>query len=106
MTFPLPFPFASLWPVTLSIAALLVAGAILWRAEPALNRMSNTTCWMVRYGLLLLCAGAAALFISTITGNPPDPIAVLLATGIALLLLRERRIQPYINQTGAPHAQR
>ena len=112
MTSPylLPFPFGTLGDITLSAIGLLIAIAILWRAEPALNRMSHGTCWMVRYGLLLLAAGALALGISTVTGNTPDPIDLLLAAGTALLLFRERRSiappthQP--NQNGAPHAQR
>lgn len=77
----------------LNLAGLFIAALILWRAEPALNRMSDETHWMVRYALLLMATGALALLLYILAGDTPSPIALILAAGIALMLICERRMR-------------
>ncbi|UCV02296.1 hypothetical protein [Dechloromonas denitrificans] len=76
-----------------SLFAIGCAMLILWRTEPAINRMSKATHWMIRYALLLMAAGALAIILTTLAGDPPDPIVTLLAAGIALMLLCDRRLR-------------
>lgn len=73
--------------------ALLSAGVILWRAEPAINRMSRCTPFMVRWSFILLVVGALALALHALSGRVPDAPTVLIAVGIAALLLCERRMR-------------
>lgn len=92
----------------LLVAACLV---IICRAEPALNRMGETTPLLIRiaFHLLALCAASGILY--TLTGKVPDWLTVLFAIAAAALLFCERRIKvltrirsnPHQNK-GAPHA--
>lgn len=74
----------------LSIAACAV---ILWRAEPALNRMSRATPILIRLAMWLLVVSACAQFVTLLMGQAPDVPAVLLQAGVAALLLCERRLR-------------
>lgn len=88
-----------------SLLGLVAASIILWRVEPALNRMTRTTHWMIRYAMLLIAAGALALCVAIIAGTPPGFDTLLLAIGIALLMLCERRLRYLVNhKSGDRHA--
>lgn len=88
-----------------SMVGLVAASVILWRAEPALNRMTSATHWMIRYAMLLVAAGALALCVAIIAGTPPGLDTLLLATGIAMLMLCERRLRFLVNhKSGDRHA--
>lgn len=78
---------------TLNLIGIVIAALILWRAEPALNRMSAETHWMVRYALLLMSAGAMGLLLYIFAGETPSPVTLILAAGIALMLICERRMR-------------
>lgn len=93
---------------TANLAALLFAALILFRAEPAIARMSPCTPWMLRYAFLLLAAGALAVILMVCTGQVPPAVAILLLTaGLSLLLLCDRRMRALLppNRKGEPHAQ-
>lgn len=91
----------------LDLIGLTVAALILWRTEPALNRMSTTTHWMIRYALLLMAAGALALLLSILAGQTPSFPTLLLASGLALLLICERRLRYLLTHPrSTSHAQR
>lgn len=77
----------------LNLLGIVIAALILWRAEPALNRMSGATHWMVRYALLLMAAGALGLLLYILAGVTPSPVTLILAAGIALMLICERRMR-------------
>lgn len=74
----------------LQIIALIAGGIILWRSEPALNRMGPGTPTLIRLAFLLLTLGAIALVIYVLAGNIPDSATVLLTAGLAMLLFCER----------------
>lgn len=91
----------------LDLLGLAVAGLILWRTEPALNRMSSATHWMIRYALLLMAAGAMALLLTILAGQTPNVATLFLAAGLALLLICERRLRYLLTPPRrSPHAQR
>ena len=78
---------------------------ILWRVEPALNRMTAATHWMIRYSMLLVAAGALIMLVMMMTGSPPGFDTLLLAVGVAMLLLCERRLRFLVNRrSGDRHA--
>lgn len=92
-------------PWLYSLLVLLIAGIILWRAEPAINRMSTSTNPMIRYAVLLIAAGALSMILYTLAGDPPGIGTLILATGVALMLLCERRVRILIPpQKGRRHA--
>lgn len=74
---------------TLFVIACLL---IVWRAEPANNRMSRATPLLIRIAFNLLIAGAVACVLDTLLGSVPRWQTVLLAWGVAALLFCERRI--------------
>lgn len=90
------------------LAGIMFAALILLRTEPAINRMSKTTHWMIRYALLLIAAAALAIILSTLAGDPPGIITTLLAAGIALMLICDRRLRFLLpntpNRSGDRHA--
>lgn len=92
----------------LKLTGIVIALLILWRAEPALNRMSDATHWMVRYALLMIAAGAMALLLYTLAGKTPDITSLFLAVGLALMLICERRLRYLLptTQRRPQHAQR
>lgn len=86
------------------IALLTVASSaiMLWRAEPALNRMSPATPFVVRLAMWLLVVAACAQLLTLITGRLPDWPAVLLHIGVAALLLCERRLRVLVPRQRPP----
>lgn len=91
--------------ILLKLTGIVIALLILWRAEPALNRMSEDTHWMIRYALLMIAAGAMTLLLYTIAGQTPDITALFLAAGLALLLICDRRLRFMLSPRRTPHAQ-
>lgn len=78
------------------IAQLLAAAAavvIIWRAEPALSRMSRCTPLMVRCAFWLLAVGAAGAILCIVSGDVPPWPAIIGAWGAAALLFCERRLR-------------
>lgn len=90
----------------LNLAALAFSVAILWRAEPALARMSGNTHWMIRYAMLLLAGGALGIILGIYGGATVDFATLLILAGIALLLICERRLRYLVRHrhTGDRHA--
>ena len=76
------------------ILALIFFGIILWRAEPALNRMGKSSPpTMVRISFILLATGAVAGILSIFSGHVPDTSTLILTGGTAALTFCERRIR-------------
>lgn len=94
-------PLASL---ILNLAAIACAALILFRAEPALARMSSGTQTLIRYAMLLLAGGALAIILTILSGASVDLPTLLLLAGIALLLICERRLRYLITRPGDRHA--
>ena len=83
-------------PLLLSIASAAACAVILWRAEPALNRMTRATPGPVRVAMWLLTVGAAAQLLAITMGTAPQWPTVLLELGVACLLYCERRLRVLI----------
>lgn len=78
----------------LSITLMVIAcGVILWRVEPAINRMRRSTPWLIKLAFLLLAAGALFGLAYLCTGRKPSIPELLLAGGVAALMLCERRMR-------------
>lgn len=83
--------------MALQVASAAAAGVILYRAEPALNRMSGQTHIMVRISMFLLVVGSAAQLGSIIlSGHIPTAPETLLFAGVAALLSCERLMRVLI----------
>lgn len=77
--------------MALQIVSAGAAGVILYRAEPALNRMSGHTHIMVRISMFLLVVASAAQLGSVVLfGHIPSASEALLFAGVASLLSCER----------------
>jgi hypothetical protein len=90
-------------PLLLSLASAAACAVILWRAEPALNRMSATTPNTVRLALWLITVGAAAQLVALGMGSAPQWPTVVLELGVACLLYCERRLRVLIPSPRQPH---
>lgn len=77
----------------LQTIVLLAAMVIVVRAEPALNRMSRCTPFMIRAAFLLLTLGAVAEIVFIIGGEVPSWSTAIVITGAAALLVCERRLR-------------
>lgn len=84
--------------ILLSVAACAV---ILWRGEPALNRLGPATPLIVRLALWLIVIGACAQLLGLVMGIAPQWPSVVLQSGIAALLYCERRLRGLV-----PHPRR
>ncbi len=88
------------------LLALVACALILWRVEPALNRMACGTRFSVRVALYLVAVGASGQALRILLGHVPDWPTVLLLAGVAALLLCERRLRVLVpppradNRTG------
>lgn len=93
--------------LALKLLLLIACSAILVRCEPALNRMSPCTPWPIRYALLLIALGALlGIFGLLDDDGSTNPATVILASGIAILLMGERRLRHLFNhrKQGDRHA--
>jgi hypothetical protein len=90
----------------MNIAGLLLAGAVLIYAEPALARMGKATHWAIRYAMLMLAGGALGVVLTIANGGTIDLATLLVLAGIALLMLFERRLRAAypLRQRGHRHA--
>lgn len=80
--------------VMLQQAVVLIASVIIIaRSEPAINRMSGCTPMLVRLSFLALTIGAAAEIVSIVTGTPPGWPDTIIISGVAALLLCEKRMR-------------
>lgn len=85
--------------MALQVVAAVAAGVILYRAEPALNRMSRQTHIMVRLSMFLLVVGACAqIGAIVLMGCVPSAPEVILFSGVAALLSCERRMRVLIQR--------
>ena len=79
--------------IILQAILLLAAVIIIVRAEPALNRMSGCTPFMVRAAFHLLTLGAAAEIVCILMGDIPSWPTAIVTAGVAALLICERRMR-------------
>jgi len=77
----------------LQMIVVLAAAVIVVRAEPALNRMSRCTPFMIRASLLLLTLGAVAEIVFVLSGDVPSWPTAITTVGVAALLVCERRLR-------------
>lgn len=80
-------------PLINQVIGAVACGVIIWRSEPALNKMTTHTHLAVRLAMWLVLLGAVARLWSIFTGSVPDNITVLMLAGIATLISCERRLE-------------
>lgn len=92
--------------ILLKLLLLIACSTILLRCEPAINRMSPCTPWPIRYALLLIALGALLGIFGLLDGGSTNFATVILASGIAILLMGERRLRHLFNhrKQGDRHA--
>ncbi|MBI2306091.1 MAG: hypothetical protein HYU78_02195 [Rhodocyclales bacterium] len=83
------------------IVILLACLVILYRAEPAVSRMSPATPLLIRIAFNLLCCAALGGVFYALAGAVPAWLTALLALAVAVLILCERRVQ-ILSGTRAP----
>ena len=94
------------------LAGLILCALILWRTEPALNRMGHTSPpLIVRIAFALLATGAVAGILAIFAGQTPSLPTLILTAGTAALTFCERRIRILTghrqnSRKGLHHAQR
>jgi len=81
---------------------LIACGVIIWRAEPALARMSPDTHMAVRLAIWTTMVGAVARVWWIANGGVPDHITVLMLVAFALLISCERRLQVLTRRNRRP----
>lgn len=77
----------------LQIIVVMAALVIIVRAEPALNRMSRYTPFVVRMAFHLLALGAVAEIVFVVSGEVPSWPTAIVTLGVAALLVCERRLR-------------
>lgn len=80
---------------TLLLQAIVLVAAVIivWRAEPALNRMSPCTPFLIRVSFLMLAVGAVAEIVFIFAGDVPSWPTAITTVGAAALLFCERRLR-------------
>lgn len=78
----------------LQVVCVIASVVVLWRAEPALNRMSRCTHLALRLAVHLLCVGASAQIGAVVLlHHVPSVPEAIMTVGVALLLTCERRMR-------------
>ena len=96
---------ANLSDLASQAVAMIACGIIIWRVEPALNRMNRGSSLLINTALYLIFAAALCAAWEVVVGGavPPWP-ATIGAAGVALLLFCERRLR-YLTQAPKGRAQ-
>lgn len=81
-------------PLLIQASTLIAALVILYRTEPALNRMGRSTPILIRISIYLLAVGALTeIGCIVFGGEVPTWPTVITTVGIAALLVCERRLR-------------
>lgn len=75
------------------VLTVMACAVILWRTEPAINRMSESTPLLIRCAFMIIALGSTAELSCTVVGKIPSWPSVLGSCGTAALLLCERRLR-------------
>lgn len=87
--------------VASQVIGLMLLMLIVWRTEPALNRMGDKSPpLMVRLSFALLFTGSVAGILFIIAGHVPDIASLLLIAGTAALTFCERRLRIITGHNG------
>lgn len=81
------------------LVGVIACCVIIWRAEPALARMTPETHLAVRLAIWTTMVGAVARIWWIASGGVPDHISVLMLIAFALLISCERRLQVLTRRT-------
>lgn len=84
------------------LVGVVACGVIIWRAEPALARMTPETHLAVRLAIWTTMVGAVARIWWIANGGVPDHITVLMLIAFALLISCERRLQVLTRRNSRP----
>lgn len=79
--------------IVLKLVVLMASAVVLVRSEPALNRMSRETTFLVRVAFHLLAVGSAAQIVFVVVGDTPSWPTAILLVGVAGLLACEKRLR-------------
>ena len=80
--------------LALQIVTVIACAIVVFRVEPALNKMTGGTLMIVRLSFYQLAVGAGAELLAILAfGYVPGLREMVMACGIATLLLCERRIR-------------
>lgn len=91
----------------LQLAMLACCAVILWRADRAIDKMSEATRLIVRVGYWALATGAIAQIGALLLyGGRPSLPALIVAAGIATLMAGERRIRTIVAPRGGDRRSR
>lgn len=83
---------------------LVACSVVIWRVEPALNRMGPGTHDSVRVALWMALLGSIAhIWWILIENNAPDWLSISALTSFAGLVLCERRIRVLTRRSRTPH---
>lgn len=80
-------------PLLLQAIVLAAALVIVVRSEPALNRMSQCTPFLIRVSFHLLTVGAIAEIVFILAGYVPSWPTAITSVGVAALLFCDRRLR-------------
>lgn len=84
---------SAMMDIAMEAATILACMVIVLRAEPAMNRMTRDTLLTVRLAFYQLAVAAGAEIVAILLGRIPTWREALMACGIAMLMLCERRIR-------------
>lgn len=73
------------------LLTLVACAAIVANTEPAINRMTRKTPFLLRLGTWLICIGAVGAIVYVLLGFQPPWPAVIGCVGVAFYLVGERR---------------
>lgn len=73
------------------LLTLVACAAIIANTEPAINRMTRKTPFLLRLGTWLICIGAVGAIVYVLLGFQPPWPAVIGCVGVAFYLVGERR---------------
>jgi hypothetical protein len=89
--------------IAIKIVCLIMLSLIFFRGEHAINRMSSGCPAVVRIAFLLVAVGSASLIAAIVGGMYVSPSMAITLSGIAMLMLFDRRIYRKIVARGRLH---
>ena len=89
--------------ITIKIVCLIMLSLIFLRGESAINRMSGRCPTLLRLAFCLVAVGSAAMIAAIFGGLYVSPSMAITMSGIAIIMLFDRRIYRKIVACGRLH---